>query len=51
MPPVAIIKGMSSILKMKSRAKIIEAIRALPTYAAREAWANKLGHVLYEMQK
>lgn len=44
-------RGMSTRKKMNARSKIIEAIRALPTYAAREAWANKLGHILYEMQK
>ena len=44
-------RGMTTRKKMQAREKIIEAIRALPTYAAREAWANKLAGVLYDMQK
>ena len=44
-------RGMTSKLKMTSRAKILAAIQALPTREAREMWAKKLSNVLYEMQK
>lgn len=37
--------------KMAARTKIIEAMRALPTEEARRKWAEKLGSVLYEMQR
>lgn len=44
-------RDMNTRLKLESRAKIIEAIRALPTDAARRAWVDKLAGVLHDMQK
>lgn len=37
--------------KMKMRAKIIDSIRALPTDRARQKWAQKLGAILFEINK
>ena len=44
-------RGMTTRKKMQARDKILQAIRALPTSRARELWAERLGAVLYEMQK
>lgn len=51
MPRTFYNRDMINHKKMRARAKIIEAIRALPSYESREAWVKRLGQVLYEMQK
>jgi hypothetical protein len=44
-------RDMTTRKKMQAREKILQAIRALPTSRARELWVERLGAVLYEMQK
>lgn len=42
---------MKMSIKLQARAKLIDAITALPTQEARRKWAYILGTQLYKMQK